>query len=167
MLIFNFDFQTLEDTMNRFFKIAFAAVLLTSCAHEAKQPEPVPAPAPAPAPAPVPEVKAVVVVHFGFDSAKLTDKAQKKEIADVVKTMAPDTLIKVVGHTDSQGKAEYNQKLSLKRANSVVKYLTKTLKVDEKLITVEGLGSTKLLNADKTKAEHKANRRAEIIFVVK
>jgi OOP family OmpA-OmpF porin len=76
--------------------------------------------------------------------------------------MVPGTEIKVVGYTDSQGKKKYNQKLSVKRAKVVAKYLEKNLKVDKKLITIEGKGESILVNKDKTVKEHKANRRVHV-----
>lgn len=63
-------------------------------------------------------------VLFGFDSAKLSGKA-KSTLADVIKVLdsAPDSAVRVVGHTDSKGSDSYNQRLSESRADAVVDYL--------------------------------------------
>lgn len=103
----------------------------------------------------------VIVVHFEFNKNTLDD-AQKKIISDAVAQKTENTKVVIVGHTDSQGSKEYNQKLSETRAKEVSDYL-KTLKVES---TFTGAGEEKLLNKDLTKADHKANRRAEITFTV-
>ena len=63
-------------------------------------------------------------VLFEFDSAELSDKAQDT-LAEVAKKLnkTPNQAVKVIGHTDARGSDAYNQKLSLNRAKSVVKYL--------------------------------------------
>jgi len=120
---------------------------------EAKPADPV-------APAEVTKEK-VVVVNFKFDSVKL-DASAEKLLKDTVATRKEGTKVVVVGYTDSQGSVKYNQKLSEKRAKAVSDYLNK-LKVEN---TFSGKGATGLLNKDKTKAEHAANRRAEVAFTV-
>jgi outer membrane protein OmpA-like peptidoglycan-associated protein len=115
------------------------------------------------APTPAPEVtkEKVVVVHFNFNSTRL-HADQKKIIKEVVAQHKEGTKIVIVGFTDSQGSKKYNQKLSERRAKAVAKYL-KTLKVES---DVSGKGEEHLLNGDKTKAEHKLNRRSDVAFTV-
>ncbi|MGH8375923.1 MAG: OmpA family protein, partial [Pseudomonas sp.] len=64
-------------------------------------------------------------VHFQFDKATLTssDKQVLDKIATRLKAEAPTAQLTVTGHTDSVGSDTYNQKLSDKRAHSVVEYL--------------------------------------------
>jgi len=74
--------------------------------------------------------------------------------------------IEIGSHTDSRGKAPYNQKLSHHRAESVVKYLVGH-GVDPKRITSKGYGETQPLNrcadgVECLEAEHQANRRTEV-----
>lgn len=102
-----------------------------------------------------------VTIHFDFDSVLLT-KDQKVILDDVVKQNKVGTKVLIVGHTDSQGSPQYNQALSEKRAAAVSQYL-RDAKVENDAV---GKGETKLLNKDKTKLEHKLNRRAEIFFKV-
>ena len=113
-----------------------------------------------PPPAEVTKEK-VVVVSFKFDSVKL-DAAAEKAIKDAVAEHKAGTKLTIVGYTDSQGSTKYNQKLSEKRAKAVSDYLN-LLKVEN---SFSGKGKTGLLNKDKTKAEHAANRRAEVGFTV-
>lgn len=103
----------------------------------------------------------VVTIHFKFDSTRL-NADQKKIIKDTVSQRKDGTKVVIVGYTDSQGSKKYNQNLSEKRAKSVSEFL-KTMKIESESL---GKGEEHLLNGDKTKAEHKLNRRAEIAFTV-
>ena len=96
------------------------------------QPKPQPPPAPPPPPTP-PQEKVVVTeeqiitlepIYFDFDKAKI--KPVSYPILDqVVKVMndRPNMRVRVEGHTDSKGSEAYNQRLSQRRAEAVVKYL--------------------------------------------
>jgi len=63
-------------------------------------------------------------IHYEFNSAELTQSS--KEVIDttimVLLEEAPEFIVEVGSHTDSVGKAQYNQKLSQERAENVVKY---------------------------------------------
>ena len=133
----------------------------SGCAHD---PKPEPTPVPSPTPLPPAEITEKTVVNFDFDSVRLS-KSQKDLLKKAVAGKALDVPVRVVGHADSQGTAKYNQKLSDKRAAAVVKYLQNKLHMKGN-ISVEGKGETELLNADKTRKEHKENRRAEVVIIV-
>lgn len=76
----------------------------------------------------------------------------------------PDTDIKIVGHTDSTGKVDYNQTLSEKRAKSVYDYLMQEQGVSSKRMSYEGKGINEPV-ADNSTAEGRAlNRRVEILI---
>ena len=153
--------------------LAIFSWMFFSCSHDNKPidpvpapapipiPAPVPPPAPAPIPAPVPPAPEKAVVHFKFNSSKLAHD-QKDLIKKMLDSVAKDIPVHIVGFTDSQGSAKYNKHLSKKRALSVKRYLH-TLGMKGK-ITYTGKGEADLLNADKTIAEHKLNRRAEVNF---
>ena len=95
--------------------------------------QPKPAPPPPPPPPTPPQEKVVVTeeqiitlepIYFDFD--KSTIKRVSYPILDqVVKVMTdrPNMRVRVEGHTDSKGSDAYNQKLSQRRAEAVVKYL--------------------------------------------
>ncbi len=70
--------------------------------------------------------------------------------------------LKVVGHTDSDGKPEDNLKLSLERAKAIKNYLVTVGGIDPERITVEGKGDTQpLIKNERTEADKKRNRRVE------
>jgi OmpA-OmpF porin, OOP family len=65
-------------------------------------------------------------INFAFDSAILPDSAHTmiERVAQVMKE-APDIKVRVEGHTDAVGSADYNMPLSERRARSVAEYLVK------------------------------------------
>lgn len=78
----------------------------------------------------------------------------------------PDLQIAVEGHTDNQGKPEYNWKLSTLRANSVVKILTGN-GVNPRNVTSSGRAMYHPLVPNDTEAHRARNRRVEIILTPK
>lgn len=139
------------------------------------RPAPKPAPAPAPvvqAPAPAPVVSAQEVLgntsfgadaFFNFDKATLkpAGKATLDDLASRIQTLVDLTAIVAIGHTDSIGSAAYNQKLSLKRAQSVKNYLT-SRGIPASQIRVEGMGERNPIASNKTKSGRAQNRRVDI-----
>ncbi|MFV0574003.1 MAG: OmpA family protein [Vibrio sp.] len=97
---------------------------------------------------------------FDFDSATL--KATDEIDAAVAKVTADNLRsIEIVGHTDSTGTEEYNQKLSEERAQAVADYLVQQ-GVDSSLITVSGEGELSPIADNATAEGRKENRRADI-----
>ncbi|WP_367374410.1 OmpA family protein [Pseudomonas lini] len=127
---------------------------------------------PPPAPAPVVEETAVVKeevivirdVHFQFDSAKLTpaDKDVLNTIATRLKQESSSAQLTVTGHTDSVGSDAYNQKLSDRRAHSVVEYLISQGVPRSSFVTVTGAGESQPVADNKTADGRALNRRTEI-----
>lgn len=75
----------------------------------------------------------------------------------------PTLKIKIVGHTDGDGKPADNLSLSKRRAEAVSSYLINNFGIDEDRISTEGKGATVPVAANTT-AEGKAkNRRVEFI----
>ncbi len=103
-------------------------------------------------------------VHFQFDSAKLTaaDKTKLETIATRLKQEAPSAQLSVTGHTDSVGSDAYNQKLSDKRAHSVVEYLIEEGVPRASFVSVEGAGESQPVADNKTADGRAMNRRTEI-----
>ncbi|WP_337154084.1 OmpA family protein [Pseudomonas protegens] len=125
-------------------------------------------------PPPPPVVEEVVVVkeetivirdvHFHFDSAKLTDadKTKLNTIVTRLKEEASSAQLRVTGHTDSVGSDAYNQKLSDKRAHSVVEYLISNGIPRSSFVSVTGAGESKPVADNKTAEGRAMNRRTEI-----
>ena len=76
----------------------------------------------------------------------------------------PDIKIEVRGHTDSTGTEEYNQKLSERRADSVIEYMIKNGISPERLNSV-GFGEKKPVTSNDTEEGRSKNRRTEIYIL--
>jgi OOP family OmpA-OmpF porin len=100
--------------------------------------------------------------NFAFDSAELTaqDKAELERIAGRLKELefVGGT---ATGHTDSVGDEAYNQKLSERRAQAVVDFLT-AQGVAAGRVTAIGMGETKPLADNATEEGRAQNRRVTI-----
>lgn len=100
-------------------------------------------------------------VLFEFDSAALSSRAQDT-LAAVAKKLneMPNQSVKVVGHTDARGADTYNQKLSLDRAKSVVKYLTQN-GVKASRMKAEGRGESEPVAPNEIKGADNPDGRAQ------
>lgn len=129
-------------------------------------PPPAPAPEPAPAPAPIKE-KVTITLNVQFDTNKAVVKEKYndeiKRVADFMNEF-PDTTAEIGGHTDSVGSAEYNQKLSEKRANSVRQYLIDKFGIDGSRLTAVGYGEDRPVADNNTEEGKQKNRRVEAVM---
>lgn len=103
---------------------------------------------------------------FEYDSATLRKEAEMalKKLATLM-NRNPQAGIRIDGHTDSFGGDDYNQSLSLRRAEEVKRWLVANADVSANRITTAGLGKTRLLApATGTIGEQQLNRRVEIII---
>ena len=108
-------------------------------------------------------------VLFEFDKSDLKPAAVDAltKVAEVLKGM-PNSPATVDGHTDGKGNADYNQKLSERRANSVRDWLVKQGGIPASRLTARGFGmakpiapNTKMDGSDDPEGRQK-NRRVEI-----
>lgn len=76
----------------------------------------------------------------------------------------PDTNLLVVGHTDSQGDANYNMTLSKNRANAVTKFLTQK-GVSSSRLTTHWFGEEQPVEDNSTAEGRAKNRRVNIVIV--
>ena len=101
-------------------------------------------------------------VHFAFDKADLTPKA--KAALDQLLADVPNTkgyIVVVEGDTDSTGPASYNYKLSERRADAVVQYLS-SKNVPAHKIYLIGLGEDKTVASNTTREGRAQNRRVDV-----
>jgi outer membrane protein OmpA-like peptidoglycan-associated protein len=105
-------------------------------------------------------------VRFLLGSAELTDaaRAQLRSIGRLLAERSPKLgsgEIVVEGHTDMYGTPEYNQKLSERRAQTVVQYLVNEYGVRPSALQPVGWGQNRLI--DRSNPYNEANRRVEIV----
>jgi hypothetical protein len=72
----------------------------------------------------------------------------------------PDLKVLIEGHTDSVGSDDYNQKLGLRRAQTVIKELT-AQGIDASRLSATSFGETKPAINQETDWAHAVNRRVE------
>lgn len=134
----------------------------------AQAPPPPPA-AVIPPPPPPPPARTVNVAGdgtFAFDKATLTPTGRGRidSALQEIKTagIQPRSVV-IVGYTDPLGSTEYNQRLSVARANAVRDYMV-SQGVPAGIIQAEGRGETdlKVTEAD-CKAQGKSRRRSDLI----
>jgi len=104
---------------------------------------------------------------FAFDSAKLGEGAEQV-IETYRKALRPEIseayAAVIIGHTDSIGNADYNMKLSKRRAQAVSDYLVSTGVAASKLRIV-GRGEDAPIASNDTKKGQAQNRRVEVITI--
>jgi OOP family OmpA-OmpF porin len=125
------------------------------------------APAPPARPAPASVRQAVVIqadALFDFDKSVVRPDG-KKAIDDALAKLRGVELEMVIatGHTDSIGTAQYNQRLSERRAASVKDYLV-SKGIPASKITTIGKGESQPVATNKTAEGRQKNRRVDIEF---
>jgi OOP family OmpA-OmpF porin len=118
----------------------------------------------------VPEVKAQKITYAAdafYDTGKAVLKPAGKEKLDDLITKIKGMNLEVVvatGHTDSVGSDASNQKLSVRRAESVKAYLV-SKGIEKNRIYTEGKGEKQPVADNKTAEGRAKNRRVEIEVV--
>jgi outer membrane protein OmpA-like peptidoglycan-associated protein len=123
-----------------------------------------PAPAPTPVSAPTPAPSRTYLVFFDWDKATLSDRARQIiSEAATNSTHVQYTRIEVNGYTDLSGTPQYNQGLSVRRAQAVAGELVRD-GVPQSAIDIHGFGETHPLVPTAQGVREPQNRRVEIII---
>lgn len=104
-------------------------------------------------------------ILFATDSASLSPSIQD-ELYAVARNLNqyPDSTVRVVGHTDNTGSADYNQSLSQRRALSVENVLEQG-GVSPGRIQAIGAGEDQPVASNLTEDGKARNRRVEIVII--
>ena len=166
--------------------VAFAVACATPEEKPAPKPEPVPAPKPAPAPEPKPappppppapkpepkpeakpkpvaeKVTFAADVLFDFDKAVIKPEGKSKiyDLSSKVRGVNLEVII-AIGHADSIGSDEYNQRLSMRRAEAVKAYMV-SRGIEPNRVYTEGKGEKQPVASNRTTDGRAKNRRTEI-----
>ena len=99
---------------------------------------------------------------FGFDSDQLGSSARDnlRKLAGSLRQY-PNTRTLIVGHTDSDGSAQYNRDLSDRRALSAASFITGE-GIDRFRISTAGRGETEPIATNDSDDGRRQNRRVEI-----
>jgi OOP family OmpA-OmpF porin len=106
------------------------------------------------------KVRMKLLVNFDNNSS-IVNAEYLDEIKDVAEflTLYPHTSLIIEGHTSAQGSRGYNQKISQKRAQSIVDVLVNKFSIQASRLIAMGYGEDRLINTEDNAAAHKKNRR--------
>lgn len=101
------------------------------------------------------------IVYFDIDDANIR-KDQKSTLNDIAEFLKshPSVRCELRGHTDPSGNIDYNEILSLARANSVKDYFVKVYGIEKQRISTLAYSRTKLVRESPEKS-----RRVEIFLI--
>jgi outer membrane protein OmpA-like peptidoglycan-associated protein len=105
-----------------------------------------------------------LVVYFSFDSADISEQAQPtlNKLGEALsqKEFQGQSFV-IAGHSDAKGTAEYNQRLSERRAESVRNYIVKRYKLPAEVLMTAGYGFEQLKNPKNPFSGE--NRRVQVV----
>jgi outer membrane protein OmpA-like peptidoglycan-associated protein len=96
------------------------------------------------------------------DEVRADSRPTLEEIAKLIKS-TPSRRIHVVGHTDNQGKPDYNLDLSRRRAASVVRELTTKFGITADKLDAFGCGLYSPVASNESEEGRSKNRRVELV----
>lgn len=107
-------------------------------------------------------------IPFEYNRYDITEaaKLQLDQLGEALS--APElskNVFEISGYTDIRGSAEYNLKLSLKRAQAVMSYLEEHFQIPADNLRAQGYGKTHIIAEGNDEASHARNRRVEIVRV--
>ncbi|MBE4728860.1 OmpA family protein [Vibrio parahaemolyticus] len=114
--------------------------------------------------APQREIHIAVAEHFAFDKFKIREADATSLDAFIRDIQGLSGRITIVGHTDYKGSNEYNDVLSLRRAQSVAAYLKQQLDPTFYDWEIKHFGETQPLTLDTSEQARAENRRAYVLF---
>ena len=104
-------------------------------------------------------------VLFDFDKADIRSDAATAlaQLATVIRAY-PTGRVELEGHTDSKGDDAYNQRLSLRRADSVKRWLAEREGIAAERFTTRGAGESRPVASNDDDAGRQKNRRVEVVI---
>ena len=111
--------------------------------------------------------KAGALINFDLDSAEIRPDSYSllDEFGRALKSGLAGGTFYVAGHTDSTGTSEYNQDLSMRRANAVADYLKANHGITPRRLITKGHGELKPIASNDDEHGRALNRRVEFIRV--
>lgn len=99
-------------------------------------------------------------IEFTLASSQIIGAYSFEQLDEIIGYLKNDPMltIGIIGHTDSTGSVEYNDDLSIKRANAVMQYFI-TNQIDLNRVSTQGMGEK-----EPKSTIHSENRRVEIVF---
>jgi len=165
----NCEAVTTEDLKDRRVMDSFVEKVFYTYREEAPKPmvKPKPKPMVKPKPKPVVKPKRIVLRGINFDLNKADIKSESEPILNKAVQILkdnPDVKVSIEGHTCSLGPDDYNQRLSEKRAQSVLRYLVRK-GIDPGRLKASGFGESRPIADNQTKEGRRLNRRIELKLI--
>jgi hypothetical protein len=110
------------------------------------------------------EIAGEILFQSGSDQIAEKSHALLASVAKILKENPDMPVIRITGHTDDVGKAESNQRLSKRRADSVKAYLV-SLGVPKDRLEAAGYGEARPRAFGKSPQARKRNRRVDFMLV--
>lgn len=119
----------------------------------------------------IPQAKKEIVIRnlkFVFNTSSLTNESENLLERNINQFQEkPIRKMIIIGHTDSVGRADYNQKLSLDRAQAVANHLKNRLSLKDDQVEAVGYGQDRPIDTNDTPLGRQNNRRVEFkVFFV-
>jgi outer membrane protein OmpA-like peptidoglycan-associated protein len=109
--------------------------------------------------------KAVIYgITFDFDKADIRAES-KPQLDQIAQLLSDHTELKlaITGHTDNQGNADYNQKLSQRRADAIVAALAGGYNISADRLSAQGMGASAPVASNDNDEGRAKNRRVELV----
>ena len=104
-----------------------------------------------------------LLFDLGSADIQASAKANLQNLANSLKSN-PQTNIVIIGNTDDRGTIDYNQELSVQRAEAVKSFMLNA-GVDAARLTAKGKGETDPIGDNATEQGRAANRRVDIVIM--
>jgi len=111
-------------------------------------------------------------IYFDFNKHDIRrdSTTELDRIVNLMMNTYPDMIIEIKSYTDSRGKAFYNEKLSIERAEATYNYLINKGVNADRITAYHGYGEQNLVNdcdgtIKCTEEEHQLNRRTQFIVI--
>jgi peptidoglycan-associated lipoprotein len=107
-------------------------------------------------------------VLFDFQRARVKSAARPvlAAIAELVRQHPEWVRMRIEGHADARGDADYNRTLSQRRARNVMRALVR-IGIDSTTLESAGFGTDRLRDEGTTEQAHQRNRRVEFVVVAR
>jgi flagellar motor protein MotB len=109
-------------------------------------------------------VSGELLFTVGSDEVQVGAYDTLAKVAELIR-MYDDRQVLIIGHSDADGKAADNQKLSQRRAEAVKRFLAEYFNFGADRVSTEGLGEARPIASNVTPQGRRANRRVEVLIL--
>ena len=104
--------------------------------------------------------------ELGLSELSSDGKRALAMVMDRLRKLNKWFLVRIDGHTDSTGPADYNERLAMERAISVASHLVGNEGLNPEIVFLKGFGERKPYETNATQDGRQANRRIELLVLL-